>query len=415
MNPVRVMLVCAAAGAALLKAQDDFLDPVENALALSAFQDQVRAQLSGTLDLEAYDLPQPTPGFIRTDGSDLVTPRLTLFLDGQAGPALYFFVQSRVDRGFDPGTEVTAQMRLDEYVLRFSPGGDPRFHIQIGKFATVVGNWTSRHDSWTNPFITAPLPYDDLNGIWDAIPARSTDQLQRWAHLAPYPPFDEDGDKYLRIPIIWGPSYASGAAAAGVLGTFDYAVEIKNTSLSSRPETWQPTATDWDHPTASARLGWNPDEMWSLGLSASDGPYLRASAAAALPPGEGLGAYREIVLGQDAAFAWHHFQAWAEVFETRYEIPAVANADTLAYYIEARYTFAPQFSGAIRWNQQVYATVPVDGIARPWGQNATRIDLAPAYRFTAHIQLKLQYSLQRGDPGWPGYGRLIAAQATLRF
>ena len=35
-------------------------------------------------------------------------------------------------------------------------------NVQAGKFATVVGNWIERYDSWNNPFITAPLPYENM-------------------------------------------------------------------------------------------------------------------------------------------------------------------------------------------------------------------------------------------------------------
>ena len=51
--------------------------------------------------------------------------------------------------------------------------------------------------------------------------------------------------------------------------------------------------------------------MWDFGFSVSDGPYFRAEAQHTLPPGRGIGDYRELVLGQDASFAWHHLQVWA--------------------------------------------------------------------------------------------------------
>lgn len=85
-------------------------------------------------------------------------------------------------------------------------------------------------------------------------------------------------DKNLRLPIVWGPSYATGVSVFGSLGKFDYAAEVKNTSLSSRPETWSIKDTDFAHPTVSTRLGFRPDEMWSFGLSGSAGSYLLPEA-----------------------------------------------------------------------------------------------------------------------------------------
>src|SRR5438034_4486047 len=145
---------------------DDFLERLDSTLTLSAFHDVLRARLSGTVDLEAYHFQQPAPGLIDSKIDNLFNPRLTLFLDAQLGSQIYFFAQSRVDRGFDP-SDHGAQIRLDEYALRFTPWDDGRFNLQVGKFATVVGNFVPRHLSWENPFINAPLVYENVTAIQD--------------------------------------------------------------------------------------------------------------------------------------------------------------------------------------------------------------------------------------------------------
>ena len=81
---------------------DDFFDRLDTALTVSAFHDNLRVRLSGTLDLEIYNFEQPAPGLIDSSIDTLFNPRLTLFLDAQAGSHVYFFSQSRLDRGFDP-------------------------------------------------------------------------------------------------------------------------------------------------------------------------------------------------------------------------------------------------------------------------------------------------------------------------
>src|SRR6059036_4042481 len=95
---------------------DEVLERVDTALTASAFQDNLRARLSGTLDLEIYHFEQPAPGLIDSSIDTLFNPRLTLFLDAQVGSHIYFFSQSRLDRGFDP-SDNGAQIRLDEYAL----------------------------------------------------------------------------------------------------------------------------------------------------------------------------------------------------------------------------------------------------------------------------------------------------------
>lgn len=418
MKTLRVFSFCFFAFLGQALAIDDFLDRLGETLTITASDDRVRARLRGTLDFEIYHLDGPAPGLIFTNNDFLLNPRLSLFLDAQLGAQVYIFVQGRVDRGFDP-IEGEAEARVDEYVVRVSPWQDGRFNLQIGKFATVVGNWVARHSSWDNPFVTAPLPYENLTAIWDSVAADSSATLLAWAHVRTKAGGfggDEFSEKHLHQPVIWGPSYASGVAMFGRIGKVDYAAELKNTSLSSRPETWGATETQWQHPTFSGRLGFRPNEMWTFGVSTSTGTYLRPEAEPTLAAGHSIDDYRQIVIAQDIGFAWRHLQVWAEFFQTRFEIPNVGDVDTFAYYLEAKYKITPQLFGALRWNQQVFGTVRDSGGDRAtWGRDVWRIDPAIGYRFTAHTQLKLQYSLQHEKSGPREYGHTLAAQFTVRF
>ena len=380
---------------------DDFLERLDSTLTLSAFHDVLRARLSGTVDLEAYHFQQPAPGLIDSSIDNLFNPRLSLFLDAQAGSQIYFFAQSRVDRGFDPSTH-GAQVRLDEYALRFTPWDDGRFNLQVGKFATVVGNFVKRHLSWENPFVDAPLAYENITPISDKeAPSSLLDFVRRF----------EPAGKYEFNPVIWGPSYASGVSISGRLGKFDYAAEMKNSALSSRPESWSVTEVGFGNPTFSGRLGFRPNEAWSFGISASDGAYFRPEAEGTLPRGRDIDDYRELVLGQDISFAWHHLQLWTELYEARFQVPRVGDADTFAYYLEAKYKFTPQLFGALRWNQQLFSNIPngAGGQVR-WSQDLWRIDAAAGYRFTSHIQLKLHETTGKENDN-----HLVAAQFTIRF
>ena len=399
------------------RAADDYIDRLEEFTTFSAFGGAFRVRLSGTMDLEYYHLQQPAPGLLYTKDDDLFNPRLSLFLDAQIGSKLYAFVQARVDRGFDPH-DGGARARFDEYALRYTPWDDGRLNVQIGKFATVAGNYGARHLSWDNPFITAPLPYENLTGIWDVAGADSTSTLLFWGHV-PSDGISNFGNGYLdkpmRVPIVWGPSYTTGLSIAGRLGKFDYAAEIKNAALSSNPEYWDLSERNFDHPTFTGRLGFRPNEMWNFGVSASTGGYLSDDAATTVAPGHSLGDYQEQILAQDLSFEWHHVQLWAECYEARFRIPTVGDADTVSYYLEAKYKVTPQLFAALRWNQQLYGTLPDNGIDVQWGNDLWRIDAALGYRFTPHTQLKLQYSLQHEQNAAHDLTNLIAGQFTLRF
>ena len=383
-------------------AAEGFLDEVDETLTISAFHDQVRARVSGLLDLEYYNYPQPPPGLIRADGHNLFAPRLSVFLDAKIGPNVYFFAQTRVDTGFDP-TDLGEQWRADEYAVRITPWRNGRFNLQIGKFPTVVGAWVERHLSWDNPFVNAPLPYETVSLASDVELPLTGDSFRR------VPGFD----KYEFLPILWGPVYTTGMSAAGRIGIFEYAVAVKNAPVSSRPESWD--EINFDHPAVDLRLGVQPNAAWRFGLSAAEGAYLRPDARP-FPNDKGLGDYRQFLLGQDLSWARGHWQVWAEVFQSRFEVPRLGNADVFAYYIEVKYQITPQLFGALRWNEEFFASED-----HPAGQpvatahDVSRIDAAIGYRFTAYTQLKMQYSLARGDFVSDDLRGTFAAQFTLRF
>ena len=381
---------------------DDFFDRLDSALTVAAFNDNLRARLSGTLDLEFYHFEQPAPGLIDSNIDKLFNPRLSLFVDARFGSQFYFFAQSRMDRGFDP-SDRGAAIRVDEYALRFTPWEDGRFNLQAGKFATVVGNWIRRHLSWENPFIDAPLVYENITAISDkAAPASPRDFVERF----------EPAGKYEFNPVIWGPNYASGISVSGRLGQFDYAAEVKNSSLSSRPESWNVTEIGFSDPSVNSRFGFRPNETWNFGLSFGEGTYFRPEAGPTLPRGRDIDDYREFVLGQDLSFALHHLQVWAEAYEARFQVPRVGDADTFAYYLEAKYKFTPRFFGALRWNQQFFSKLD---IGKRWGNDLAKVDIAASYRFSSHAQLKLQYSFQQETTGPRDDNHIIAAQLTIRF
>jgi hypothetical protein len=401
---MRSALICAGLLAATLRtvSAEDFLDQIDQALTISVANDQVRARLSGLVDLEYYNYPQPPPGLIRAGGHDLFAPRLSLFLDAQLGSRVYFFAQARLDTGFDP-TDRGAQARMDEYALRVTPWTDGRFTLQVGKFASVIGGWVERHLSWENPFVNAPLPYETATLVSD-LQLPLTSQSFRAV-----PGFD----KYEFLPVIWGPAYTIGVSVAGHLGIFEYAAEFKNNAVASRPESW--SDYNFDRPALDLRLGLQPNEAWHFGFSAAEGAYLQPGARPEVEGGD-LGDYREFVLGQDVSYAVGHWQFWAEVFEARFEVPRVGNADVLAYYLEAKYKFTPQLFGALRWNQELFDSGR-DAAGRTVARapDVARVDLAVGYRFSAHTQLKLQYSLARGDFVSDNLGSTFAAQFTVRF
>ena len=377
-------------------------------------------RVSGSLELEGYATSEPVGDLVSGDADSFFNPRFTLYLDAQAGARGYFFAQARVDHGFDVyAHEAEGQVRFDEYALRLelSKPGTGRLFLQAGKFATVVGNWTKRHTAWENPFITAPLPYDNLTAVWDVSAVPNADVLFAWAHVKPLGNAAAVlSDKRLRLPIVWGPAYGQGVTLAGRWGRLDYAGEIKATNLSARPDRWCQGFGGVERPTVSARVGWRPDPAWNLGLSFSRGEYLDRSAHSRLPAGFDRHDYRQTVIAHDLGYAWRQFQLWGEVYVARFTVPRVGDLDTVAGYVEAKHRFTPRFSAAVRWNQQFFGHVTNSaGQTARWGRQTWRLDVAPAWRFTTQTQFKLQYSLRHEDPARARLTEQLAAQLNVRF
>jgi hypothetical protein len=389
-----------------------WLDQVDGSLFLESKNGFARLDLSGQLDLEGYYIDQRPPGLIFSDDKFFFNPRLALFVDARLGQHLYSFVQVRFDRGFDPGLDADGDARFDEYLLRYTPFDDSRINLQVGKFATVIGNFVLRHQSWDNPFINAPLPYENVVTMTDqSVPAGPTDLLSRRTVA---------DKKDLWVPLLWGPSYTTGASLFGALGRLDYAFEFKNSSVSSRPEAWDARASEigWDAPTIGARLGYRPGAAWNLGVSVNEGAYLLpvAEKTADFPAGRDRGDYLQSTFGADARYEWRRLQLWAEVFASRFEVPNVGDADTLAWYLEAKYKLTASLFAAARWNQQFFGKVN-DGLGgeQRWDDDGWRIDAALGWRFTHHVQAKLQYSYTREDGNLQQGEQLVAAQVTVKF
>ena len=88
---MKIPCLCAllVAGCATQLRAQDFLERLDERLTITAFDDNVRARLSGTIDLEYYHFQQPAPGLLDASGNDLFSPRLTAFFDAQIGPTIY--------------------------------------------------------------------------------------------------------------------------------------------------------------------------------------------------------------------------------------------------------------------------------------------------------------------------------------
>jgi len=398
-------LATARAQLAVPESVTEQLGQLKDALTYQSENGQFYAHLSGQTELTEYYLDGQPYGLLYSNPNShfLFAPRLTLNLDAAYGDRLTFFAKFRWDDGFDPAY-LNNDARLDEIYARtvLLPG---HLDFQAGKFATVFGSYVNRHDSWDNPFINAPLPYEQVTSALDGF---ITPDAASFASIRNQP-----DDSTTWVPVIWGPSYTPGAAFFSTWGQWDWAAQASTQSLSSRPETWN--TLQFSRPTFTTRLGWHPDVAWSLGVSGSMGPYLMAEAAPGLPPGKSLRDYNQMVLGADAAWAWHDWQVSGEFIFNRFQVPNAGNADTYAWYLETKYQLSTRLFVAARWNQEIYRPINTATGPQNWDNDKMRIDLGLGYKWSPNFLTKIQYSWQHQETSFQNGNQMIGVQLVFRF
>lgn len=427
-----------AAGSAVeqITTTTDTADPMESFLErLRQFQSfgtddgqiSFNADLWLTLDYMVFSTPPP--GFIQTTNGQIFAPTLSGLFTLDISKHLEFVFLGLVNRGFDP-TETSVQSQPAEYYTQLTPFDTPVLNFKGGKFQTAFGQWTNRHFSTQNSLINAPMMYGQMTSVTDGnanagIAPNTTAMVNRKNSASP------PVTKW--IPIVWGPSYASGFQLNGTVGTLqqlDWAFEMKNASLSSRPQEWDLWNRGFNYPTFTGRAGYRPDAAWNLGVSASTGSYISQAAydrfSNTSKAGSSIGESRQNVVGTDISYAHGPIELWSEFAWSQYEVPdaiagkAVGNIGAYSYFIESKWKFMPQFWLSGRWNQQLYsnvtpATGPGAGSETPWYNNLWRADACLGFKINRFTQFKVQYSYteEAGDVD-PGQN-LFAVELVIQF
>lgn len=362
-----------------------------------------RADVKPSIELGYWHSDTPTPGLLSFSGTDFFQPRLSLGFNAAAGDEWLLHVLTRWDRGFEVGSRRDGDFRVDEAFLRWRPMGDGKLNLQVGKFATCFGNWVPRHGFWDDPFLMPPLPYDNLLAVDDRTARNPT----------PASISKRATGKRAWLPMIWGPSYSTGVSMFGSNGRWDYAVEVKNASVASRPDSWSPWEENASHPSVTGRVGFRPDAAWAFGISASHGTYLRRDAEPTLVAGEHRGDFDHTVIGADVRWSHHQFQVLGELLASRSHTTIAGDLDALAYYLEGRWKLNSTTFIAARWAQEWNDDFSPAGksAVRAYTREIWRATAAVGFRITENILMKTEYSYSGAD----AKENTLAAGVGLRF
>ncbi len=196
-----------------------------------------------------------------------------------------------------------------------------------------------------------------------------------------------DVNPLVGVPDLYPVDYPWGGQVSGVLGLLDYRLAVVDRPASNKKYV----------PAGGARarfvsgLGVSPTVGVRVGASFTAGPYLSREIAPSLASGASWDQFGQKVLGVDAAFSRGYLEVRGEAALSSYEVPGhPESVDGTAYYVEAKYTWAPRFFTALRIEHNKYAFIrPIPGPA--WMGVATTFSDAEfglGYRLGAHTLLK---------------------------
>lgn len=342
------------------------------------FQIDIRPSLEAVI----WSGDTPAPALLGYDDDAFFAPRFSLDVDAAAGEHFTFHSSTRWDRGFDAGSAPDGELRIDEAFLRWRAFDDQRLNFQVGKYASFFGAWSGQHDFFDDPFLLAPLPYSQLLGVSPTAPGSPLNTGGPGGGAVPLSLLSKDN----WASMIWGAGYGIGGGAFGSTEHFDYALEVKNSALSSHPDAWQ--EINFSHPTVTARVGYRPDATWAFGLSASRGSWPEVNA---------VGVDRDDLiqnsLGLDVRWARHDWIVSGEMMLTEFETASSGDLQAASWFVQARYKVSPGVWLAARIGQMLAneATGP-GGLPFGWQSDVWRAEIGGGWRIRPNVLLKAGYT-----------------------
>lgn len=399
-------------------------------------------EFSGLIDLEWYGLGQEPSGMV-TEDKNFLNVRFQAYADIFIGDWITGFLEFRADREHAPGDHALFP-RINQGYLRVEvpqlAESVPLF-VQAGVFATPFGNFMKRHESWDNPLIRRPMPYDHRTSIQ----ANFMDQFA-FDNFAPTRTGfvswrDRKESDFRGEPIVWQEVYAGGAMIFGSAfgGDVEYAVAIMNSNLSSTAYVWGEWPVRHEAWTFHGRVGFRPTFGQKVGVSYAYGAWLPPDAERWLGTREYTD-FKQWTFGLDYEWTAGHLDVFAEVMYTQWHNPIGrpgvattgvygANVGSAAGYLEAKYTMAfidPSWFVASRigyvWNthmaverNQGPGNWPDTDWRWKWDRDQVRWEWGTGYFFGPELLLKASYewnhTITHNDPN----DNAFLVQLVLRF
>jgi len=355
---------------------------------------------SGTLDL-AYpfgDHGAPEVNRLIRGDSPFDNVRLRLFGDVVLNSRWTVFNQILID----PSSREGVHSFLRSY-LRFEAFKKEKadLSLQAGVVPTPFGAYSPRAYSDKNPLVSDPLLYHYFTTLRsNQLPANNADLLRHrgQGQASDFTGFAGGGStsRFNGLPMIYDTCWDVGLQAVGSLGRLEYTVGVAQGTLST-PRIFGGDNNDGKQ--LSGRLAFVPMAGLVLGASYARGPYLDSALEASLPAGTDVDDFNQEIYGFDLEYGVRHLALYAELAKNRWEHPNITDGqgrredlETLGWYVEGRYTLAPGFFAAVRYDRIDFGEIH-DGTGTgrkvPWNYDVYLWEYGLGYYLTDRVIAKL--------------------------
>jgi hypothetical protein len=335
---------------------------------LTAFAVPLAAQIQWTGEASADVLKsaRTTSGRAINQGNPTFGWQFDLFLDGKVTDNVSAIVRTR--------TVEDELINFDCVALRITNLANLGFNFQMGKFEMPFGNLADRRYPTKNFFYGLPLIHEYRTSLPNQVPTRVEVLSNRGKGT---------GMRLLDLGID-----DLGAMVFGDVGKLHYAVAVGNGTVSTTTTHFENRDSDFDK---ILRLAFTPITGLTLGASAAMSAYLSGEGRS-LPRDKGSLHYQQMSGELDVEFNRDKLMFNGEAVYSRWTVP-FENEDTdlwaMGYNAEAKYTWFPRFSTAVRVGGLVFSRLNLESTSPRWDNNVLEVEVGVGYSLDRNTLVKL--------------------------
>lgn len=297
---------------------------------------------------------------------------------------------------------------------RIRPIPDRAIDVQIGRIPPTFGSSSRRTYGHDNPLIGSPLAYQYLTSLRaDSTPASVEELLamrgRGW--LSEYSVGNVDADR--GVPLVTAFTWDTGVQVSTAWKILTASVGVTNGTVSN------PRVSDDNRGKQIAvRATATPTTGLRIGASIAEGEFLDRRVRALLP--DAGHDYDQRAAEIDVEYSRDHWVARAETVLSRWTMPlgtsgAAATLRAAAAAVEGRYTFAPGWYGAARFEHLGFSRIATATRTDEWEAPLSRLEVGGGYYVQRNLIAKTSLQFNRRDGGRVTRSQLLAVQLLYWF